>query len=82
MRLFSTKLVMSMFLLGALAGTAFPQQSDSGAKEDIKEAGRATKHAAKKTGSAVKKGTKKAVHATAKTARKGAEKVEDKTQSK
>ncbi len=52
---------------------------NSGAKEDAKEAGRATEHAVKKTGSAIKKGTKKVVHAGAKKTRQGAKKVEEKT---
>jgi len=59
-----------------LSGMAFAQST---AKEDIKEAGKATKHAAKKTGSAVKKGTKKAVNKTAEGVEKTAEKVKDKT---
>jgi histone deacetylase complex regulatory component SIN3 len=56
------------------------QQDDTTAKQDLKDAGRSTKHAAKKTASATKKGSKKAAHKTAKKTKEGAEKVEDKTQ--
>jgi hypothetical protein len=59
-----------------LSGMAFGQTT---AKEDIKDAGRSTKRAAKKTGSAVKKGTKKAVNKSAAGVEKGAEKVKEKT---
>ena len=60
--------------------SARPLQTDTTAKQDIKDAGRSTKRAAKKTGSATKKETKKVVNKTAKTTRKGAGKVEDKTE--
>ncbi len=55
------------------------QQSDQGAKSDIKDAGHDTGRAAKKTGHKVKRGTKKAAHKTAQKTRQGSEKVEDKT---
>lgn len=63
--------------LSLTAGLTFAQ--NTGAKEDIKEAGRSTKRAAKKTGSAVKKGTKKAVNKSAEGVEKGANAVKDKT---
>jgi len=72
-RIFRTMLCVTVSL--AISAMAFGQT----AKEDIKDAGKATKHAAKKTGSAIKKGTKKAVNKTAKGVEKGAEKVKDKT---
>lgn len=77
-----------LFGLGALATAQDPapaadssatQQSDQGAKSDIKDAGHDTARAAKKTGHKVKKGTKKATHKTAQKTRQGSEKVEDKT---
>ena len=54
-------------------------QDDTPARQDIKDAGRSTKRAAKKTGSATKNTTKKAAHKTAQKTKQGAEKVEDKT---
>jgi hypothetical protein len=69
-------------LLGAIGLCA-----QDGAKDDIKQAGRDTKAAAKSTGRATKKTAKETgravkhgTHATAKKARQGAEKIEDKTQ--
>ena len=59
---------------------AAPRQSDTSAKQDMKDAGHDTKKAAKKTGSATKKTTKKAAHKTAQKTDQGAKKVEDKTQ--
>ena len=79
MRLFAN------FALAALlaAGTAFAQ---TGAKEDMKDAGSAVVHAGKKTGSAVKKtgkkvgkATKKGVSKAAEKTAEGADKVADKT---
>ena len=65
--------------VGVLTATATPQQDDTSAKQDIKDAGHDTKKAAKKTGSATKKTTKKAAHRTAEKTDEGAQKVEDKT---
>jgi hypothetical protein len=79
------KRLMSWLIVAALAagsGAALAQDKTSGAKQDVKDAGKATEQAAKKTGSAIKKGTKKVVHKTAKATKKGAEKVEDKTTNK
>lgn len=56
------------------------QDTNTGAKQDIKDAGHATKRAVTKTGSATKKGTKKVVNKSAKETKKGADKVQDKTQ--
>lgn len=53
---------------------------ETGAKQDIKDAGSASAKAVKKTGSAIKKGTKKAVNKSAEGVEKGADKVKDKTQ--
>jgi len=81
------KHMMAWLLGGMLAagsmGSALAQENkDKGAKEDVKEAGKATGQAAKKTGSAIKKGTKKVVHAGAKKTRQGAGAVEQKTDKK
>ena len=62
--------------LGIMGTTAYSQT----AKEDIKDAGRSTKRAAKKTGSATKKTAKKAANKTAGAVKKGADKVKDKTE--
>ncbi|HEY0797315.1 MAG TPA: hypothetical protein VGD64_16200 [Acidisarcina sp.] len=45
-------------------------QSDSGAKQDMKNAGHETKDAAKDTGRGIKHGTKKAYHGTKKGTKK------------
>jgi hypothetical protein len=69
-------LLAGMLALGApLSGYA----QNTGAKQDIKDAGKSVKKATKKTGKAVKKVTKKVTNKVAKETRKGAAKVEDKT---
>jgi hypothetical protein len=69
-------LLAGMLALGApLSGYA----QNSGAKQDIKEAGQDVKKATKKTGKAIKKVTKKVTNKAAKKTRQGAAKVEDKT---
>jgi len=69
-------LLAGILALGApLSGHA----QNTGAKQDIKEAGHDVKQATKKTGKAIKKGTKKVTHKVAKTTRQGAAKVESKT---
>jgi Ni/Co efflux regulator RcnB len=79
------KLQLTTILLAALAfaPAALAQnssaQSDSGIKQDTKDAAHSTARAAKKTGHKIKKGTKKMVHKGAHATRKGANKVEDKT---
>jgi flagellar motor component MotA len=75
-------LLTALLSLTLIAGGAASGWAQGGAKEDIKEAGHATKKAVTKTGSAIKKGTKKVVHAGAKQTRKGAAKVEEKTDKK
>jgi hypothetical protein len=82
------KLGFSMLLIVAMAGIAISQ--DTGAKQDMKDAGHETKDAAKDTGSATKKTAKKTGHAVKHTTKKvthkaaektdeGAQRVEDKT---
>jgi hypothetical protein len=77
------KLATVLLLAFALAPAVFPQndsaQSDSGVKQDTKDAANATGRAAKKTGRKIKKGTKKLVHKGARGTRTGAAKVEGKT---
>jgi hypothetical protein len=76
-----SKFLLAMFVSLALSMGAFAQ-SDSGVKQDTKDAAHSTGQAAKKTGHKVKKGTKKAVNKSANATRKGSEKVEDKTDPK
>jgi Ni/Co efflux regulator RcnB len=52
---------------------------DTGAKQDMKNAGHETKDAAKDTGSGVKRGTKKAYHATKHGTKKAWHKTRDTT---
>jgi len=81
-------LLMTVFAAASLAvASPFPQ--DKPIKDDVKDAGKSTGHAAKKAGKDVKKGTKKAAHGTKKgvnkaadATRKGADKVKDKTSDK
>ena len=88
---------LSIFLLaafGAISLAAAPlaqsDQNNDSAKQDMKDAGHATKKAAKKTGKGIKDGTKKAAKKTkhgvkkgtnkaASATEKGADKVEQKT---
>jgi hypothetical protein len=74
------KLRLATILLMAfsLAPVGFAQ-SDSGIKQDTKDAAHSTGQAGKKTGHKIKKGTKKVVHKSAHATSKGANKVEDKT---
>lgn len=77
----------TVLALVACAGLTICLSAQEGdAKQDVKDAGHATAHAAKKTGHAVKKGTKKAyrgtkkgVHKAAEKTGEGMDKVEDKT---
>lgn len=55
-------------------------QDNGGIKQDTKDAAHSTGKAAKKVGHKIKKGTKKVVHSGAKGTRKGANKVEEKTE--
>jgi hypothetical protein len=76
------KFLFAMVVGFALSLSAIAQQTDSGIKQDTKDAAHSTGKAAKKTGHKIKKGTKKAVNKSADATRKGAEKVEDKTAPK
>ncbi|HEY0308597.1 MAG TPA: hypothetical protein VGB94_10585 [Acidobacteriaceae bacterium] len=71
----------TMVLAGAMLCTtaAAFAQNDSGAKQDMKNAGSETKDAAKDAGHGVKQGTKKAYHKTKKGTHKAAKKVSDKS---
>lgn len=76
-----SKVLFAMTLAVVLSLGAFAQ-SDSGIKQDTKDAAHSTGKAAKKTGHKVKKGTKKAVNKSASETEKGADKVQDKTAPK
>jgi hypothetical protein len=83
------KHLMSLLISGALiagsGGAAMAQQSDKdkdSVKQTTKDVANDTKKAGKATGKAVKKTTKKVVHKAASETKKGAEKVEDKTNPK
>jgi hypothetical protein len=83
------KHLMSLLISGVLitgsGGAAIAQQSDKdkdSVKQTTKDVANDTKKAGKATGKAVKKTTKKVVHKAASETKKGAEKVEDKTNPK
>ena len=71
-------------ILGAalLCGPAFSmaQQTDSGAKQDTKNAGHETKYAAQDAAHGTKQGTKKAYHKTKRGTKKAYHKTSDTTQ--
>ncbi|MDR3751558.1 MAG: hypothetical protein P4K94_08750 [Terracidiphilus sp.] len=72
-------LVTALVCAPALAfGQPAPAQ-DTGAKQDMKNAGHETKDAAKDTGNGVKQGTKKAYHATKHGTKKAWHKTKDTT---
>ena len=83
--------VLAAAMVGSVFGTTLAAGQDAQSpKQDMKDAGhatrdaakstgRATKKTAKRTGHAVKRGTKKAVNKTAEKTREGADKVRDKT---
>jgi hypothetical protein len=81
-------LALTTFGLGTQQPDQPPQQENpQGAKQDMKNAGKATKDAAQDAGRATKKTAKKTAHETkkganqaAKKTKQGSEKVEDKTQ--
>jgi hypothetical protein len=50
--------------LACIPAIGMAQSSDSGAKQDMKNAGTDTKNATKSAGNGIKKGTKKSVNAT------------------
>jgi len=62
----------------ALGWSSSPSQ-DSGAKQDMKDAGHETKDAAKDTGRGVKQGTKKVYHKTKRGTKKAWHKTKDTT---
>ncbi len=67
----------AVFVLSFSAPAAFAQNSDSGAKQDMKDAGSDTKHAATSVGHGVSKGSEKAYDKT----KSGTEKGYDKTKA-
>jgi len=82
-----TKWQVSAFFMGAVLACApalvwsqspSPSQ-DSGAKQDMKDAGQQTKDAAKDAGHSVKQGTKKAYHKTKHGTKKAWHKTKDTT---
>ena len=73
------KFLLAMVVAFALSLGAIAQQTDSGIKQDTKDAAHSTGNAAKKTGHKIKKGTKKVVHKSADVTEKGADKVKDKS---
>ncbi len=77
------KRLMTLLISGTLvAGSAGFALAQEGVKQATKDVGRDTKRAAKATGKTVKKTTKKVVHKGATVTKKGAEKVEGKTETK
>ena len=78
--------VPTAFLFVSIAGMALVPPQEQGAKQDMKDAGHATKEAAEDTGHATKKTAKRTGHAVKRTTKRaahkvkrGAERVEDKT---
>jgi hypothetical protein len=74
---FIQRLFISLLFIIALAGMAVSQ--NTGAKQDMKNAGSDTKDAAKDTGSATKKTTKKSAGAVKRTTKKTTNKAAQKT---
>jgi hypothetical protein len=74
---------ISILLFSALAivsaAAARPVAQDKSVGDDVKDAGKATGHAAKKTGKDVEKGTKKAAKKTKNGVHKAADATADKT---
>lgn len=71
--------IFIVVLFCSLIGAVALAQSDEGIKDDVKQAGKATKRATKKTAKQTQKQTKKAIHKSAKKTREGAQKLEDKS---
>ncbi len=69
----------AFFLLPSLVQATPAAMQDTGAKGDLKDAGRSTKNAVKKTAHKTKKAVKRGTHKSAKAVDKGARKVENKT---
>jgi hypothetical protein len=90
-RKYAPAVVLAAAMAGSAFGTTSPApQDEQSPKQDMKDAGhatkdtakstgRATRKTAKRTGHAVKHGTKKAVNKTAEKTQEGADKVRDKT---
>lgn len=72
-----TTRVLSSLALAAALTLSFPAfaQNDSGAKQDMKNAGSETKNATKDAGHGIKQGTKKSYHATKHATKKAARKT-------
>lgn len=72
---------LGSFIMSAVLGLALPaafaQTTDSGAKQDVKDAGSDTKHAVTSVGHGIGKGTKTLAHKT----ETGTEKAYDKTKT-
>ena len=75
-------LVLWVSLTPLIVSAAPGARQETTPKQDITDAGKSTKKAAKKTGSATKKETKKVVHKSAQKTEEGANKVEEKTEPK
>jgi hypothetical protein len=72
----------ALFLGATLAcgpALGWGQQSDNGAKQDMKNAGHESKNAAKDAGHGAKQGTKKAYHSTKRDTKKAWHKTKDTT---
>jgi hypothetical protein len=74
---FSTMILGAALLCGPAFATA--QQTDSGAKQDMKNAGHETKYAAQDAAHGTKQGTKKAYHKTKRGTKKAYRKTKDTT---
>jgi hypothetical protein len=73
-------LLLSALFIGTSASYAVAQ-NDSGAKQDMKNAGTETKDAAKDAGHGIKQGTKKAYHKTKRGVKKAHRKMDPDTPS-
>jgi hypothetical protein len=69
----------SLFLAPSFGWSQSTPTQDSGAKQDMKDAGHDTKNAAKSAGHGVKQGTKKTYHATKNGTKKGWNKTKNTT---
>lgn len=78
LRTAGTLILSAALSLTLPAAAAFAQNSDSGAKRDMKSAGHETKNAAVDTGHGIKQGTKKVYHKTKHVTKKVGHKIEGK----
>lgn len=80
-RQFAALFLGAALVCGPALGWSQPSSpsQDSGAKQDMKDAGHETKEAAKDTGRGVKQGTKKAYHKTKRGTKKAWHKTADTT---